>query len=195
MLFETLMTGWILRRGINYLSQMIIIIICDVANSSKKCLIMPIRFLCDTHRKMLSEHPGKATNAWLDSFDRGASLYDTKRWRKSLSFFGTAYEIACIIMTSRAVEPNSAYELITTSAVSLANSFVMLGYEGESRKVYALAINHLEQEGQNSVAGRLSINHYLGHLYRNIRRLDCRAEKTGVIIRDTVHLMSEQTMH
>jgi hypothetical protein len=154
---------------------------------------MAIRFLCDTHRQMFHEHPAKAIVAWQDSFDRGKSLYDKKQWQASLSFLGSAYETACIIMTTSAIESANAYELLTSPAVLLANSFVMLGYEGESRKVYTLAINRLEQEGHRS-AERLCVNQYLGLLYRNMLRLECSAEKTGVVASDTIDLMSA-TMH
>ena len=153
-------------------------------------MTMAIRFLCDAHRVMFNEQPCEAITAWQDSFDRGNSLYDQNQWQQTLTYLGSAYETACIIMTTRAIERSSAYELLTTSAVLLANSLVMLGYEGESRKVYFQAINHLEQEIGPSGAERLSINQYLGHLYRNLRRLDCGAGKTGVTTCDTISLLN-----
>ena len=78
--------------------------------------------------------------------------------------------------------------------VFLANNFLMLGYQSESRKIYHLAINCLEQEISQSSTEQLGINSYLGHLYRNLWRLDCYPEKTGVAASTTIHLISA-TMH
>ena len=111
---------------------------------------MTVKFLCDAHREMLNDDPGKAINAWQDSFDRGRALYDEKQWRQALPFLGSAYEAACIIMASRTIERDNAYELLTTSVVLVANAFAMLGYEAESRKIYSLTIYRLEQEQCNA---------------------------------------------
>ncbi len=155
---------------------------------------MTVKFLCDKHRAMLNDHPGKAINAWQDSFDQGRGLYDNKQWRQALPFLGSAYETAAIIMQSKALEQSSAYELLTTSAVLLANTFVMLGYEAEGRRVYRLAIYRLEQETANSMQQRLCINQFIGHLCRNIRRIECNTEKTGVPTSTALQLMSA-TLH
>ena len=155
---------------------------------------MAVTFLCDKHRAMLKNHPAKAINIWQDSFDRGSTLYEEKRWQQALSFLGSAYETACIIMMSKVLERSSAYELLTTSAVLLANTCVMLGYEGESKKIYSLAIHRLEQEATHSMQERLCINQYIGHLYRNIRRLECSTEKTGITTGNSMQLINA-TMH
>ncbi len=155
---------------------------------------MAIKFLCDKHRAMLSHNPAKAINAWQDSFDQGRTLYDKSQWPQALPFLGSAYETAYIIMQGKAVDKNSAYDLLTSSAVLLANTFIMLGYEGESRKVYGLTIDRLETEALSTVEERMRINQYVGHLYRNLRRLDCSIEKVGVTSSNTIQLMSA-TMH
>ena len=155
---------------------------------------MAIKFLCDEHRAMLTDHPVQAINIWQDSFDRGSVLYEEKRWQQALSFLGSAYETACIIMISKALDQNSACELLTTSAVLLANTCVMLGNEADSRKIYNLAIDQLEQQTAHSMQERLCINQYIAHLYRNIRRLECTAEKTGITAGSTMQLINA-TMH
>jgi len=155
---------------------------------------MTVRFLCDSHRMLLSNQPAQAIKAWQESFDRGSLLYEKKEWQKALCFLGSAYETAEIIMINREVSADNAYELLASSAVLLANNFLMLGYQSESRKIYHLAINCLEQEISQSSTEQLGINSYLGHLYRNLWRLDCYPEKTGVAASTTIHLMSA-TMH
>jgi len=153
-----------------------------------------IKFLCDKHRAMLNDHPVQAINVWQDSFDQGSALYDQREWQQAIAFLGSAYETACIIMTSEVLDRSSACELVSTSAVLLANTCVMLGHEADSRKIYSLAIDQLEQQTAHSMQERISINQYIAHLYRNIRRLECSTEKTGITTGNTLQLISA-TMH
>lgn len=133
---------------------------------------MKLQFLCDGHRLELSNKPAKAIHCWQNGFDTGQLLFDQDMWQEAIPHFGCAFEAAEIMITTSALPPQRAYELFSSSAISLALTFEKLGNKRLSADIYWLAINRLERELSYPLEDTTSINHYLHSLYQHLKGVE-----------------------
>lgn len=108
---------------------------------------MKLRFLCAPHRQEMYRNHALAIYCWQDGFDNGLSLFELMRWREALPFLGQAFEAAEIILTTSAMEGDSACEIFTASSLALASTLANLGQMDE-----CINICHLSQERLGQVS-------------------------------------------
>jgi len=133
---------------------------------------MKLRFLCGPHRVELTRKPEKAINCWQDGFDTGQFLCDQKMWQEALPHLGCAFETSEIMLTTKVVEPECAYELFTYSASLLIDAFERLGYVDQCQEIYWMAVKRLTRESSCHPEAQTCIAQYLEHLYRHIQHSD-----------------------
>lgn len=133
---------------------------------------MKLRFLCGMHRVELAQKPEKAVRCWQKGFDTGQFLCDQKMWQEALPHLGCAFETSEILLTTKAVKSNCAYEYFTASALLLISVFAKLGNEGQCQTVYWMAVKRLTRELSCHPEARASIGEHLEHLYGRVKCLD-----------------------
>ncbi len=131
-----------------------------------------LNFLCPKHRSELINHPAKAIAFWQKGFDTGQFYCDKEQWHDAIPHLGCAYESAEIMLTSQAIDTRSAYEILTESAILLANSFNYVRFKESALTVFSLTINRLERELHFNPHSAIDIQPHLQALC-SIRHLSC----------------------
>ena len=133
---------------------------------------MKMRFLCDMHRFELDGRPERAINCWQNSYDTGLLLYEQQMWSEALPHFGCAFESSEILISNRVLEPQLGYDLFTSSALLLVDTFKALNYINQSREVCSLAMNRLEHELRKAPNAIHLIKQHLNKLYPAMQSLE-----------------------
>lgn len=127
---------------------------------------MKLRFLCATHRLELTQNTAWLINAWQNSFDNGQLLLDQSLLEEALPHLGCAFETAEMMMTTKAVEAQTASELFTDSAKLLAQTLQKQHYLKEGHDIFRFAIDRLNREFVDSPGKREDIRKHLGELHK-----------------------------
>ena len=141
---------------------------------------MKIRFLCAAHRSALAGQPEKAINCWQNGFDRGHFLIEQKNLKGALTHLGCAFETAEILMTTKAVEANLAYELYTSSALLLIDVFAKLGHADQSQQTYWAVVKRLMQELSGDAESQLCVAEHLENLYKQVQQTNTMERKSDL---------------
>jgi hypothetical protein len=128
------------------------------------------RFLCSSHRTYLHQNPSRAVAFWQTGFDTAQVFCDDGQWSEALPHIGCAYEAAEIILTTKPIVTAGTFELMTSSTVLLAFTFLKLGNEEDARDVYLASIKRLENELLTGAA-YAEVQPTLSFLYRCIQNL------------------------
>jgi hypothetical protein len=126
---------------------------------------MKLRFLCSTHRAHLLNDPSRAVMFWQSGFDTAQMFCDSQAWTEALPYIGFAYETADIILSTKVADPRVAFEMFTSSTVSLAFTLLKLGHTEDAGDVYWSAIQRLEGELAVGNADYHDLMQNLGFLY------------------------------
>ena len=137
---------------------------------------MNYRFLCSSHpfsvvhNSYLLQNSSRAVAFWQTGFDTAQVFCDDGQWSEALPHIGCAYETAEIILTTKPIVTAGTFELMTSSTVLLAFTFLKLGNEEDARDVYLASIKRLESE-LSSGADYTELQPTLSFLYRCIENL------------------------
>ena len=133
---------------------------------------MKLRFLCGTHRMELSRNPEQAIHCWQNGFDTGQLFCEQQMWQEALPHLGCAFETSEILMTTKAVKPECAYELFTSSASLLIDAFERLDHADQCQEIYWMAIKRLTRELSCHPEEQARIGEHLEYLYRDVQHSD-----------------------
>ena len=131
---------------------------------------MNYKFLCSSHRTYLLQNPSRAVGFWQTGFDTAQVFCDDGQWSEALPHIGCAYEAAEIILMTKPIVTAGTFELMTSSTVLLAFTFLKLGNEEDARDVYLASIKRLENELLTGAA-YAEVQPTLSFLYRCIENL------------------------
>jgi len=106
---------------------------------------MKHQFLCPNHREELINTPVSALRSWANTNETGVILAGVGQHYDALPHLGCAFEVAEIILTGHFVEQEKAISLLTKSALILAASLKVLGYEDQRVSVLQLTLNRLNK--------------------------------------------------
>lgn len=106
---------------------------------------MKHQFLCPNHRQELTNKPTRALRSWANTNETGVCLAGVGQHYDALPHLGCAFEVAEIILTGHFVEQDKAVSILTKSALSLAHSLNVLGYEEQRVSVLQLTLNRLNK--------------------------------------------------
>ncbi|GHB65721.1 hypothetical protein GCM10008107_13440 [Psychrosphaera saromensis] len=112
---------------------------------------MKHQFLCPNHREELISKPTRALTSWANTNEAGVSLAGVGQHYDALPHLGCAFEVAEIILTGNFVEQEKAIPLLTKSALILASSLQVLGYEEQRLSVLQLTLNRLNKVANVSI--------------------------------------------
>ena len=107
---------------------------------------MKFRFLCNNRRQQLLQETAFAIHSWQDSFDTGMNLLQDRVFDEAIPHLGCAFETSEILLTSKVIEPKTAYELMAQSAAILAKAFASLAYHQQANQVISMTIDRFEHE-------------------------------------------------
>ena len=107
--------------------------------------MMKHQFLCPNHREELINTPTSALRSWADTNETGVILAGVGQHYDALPHLGCAFEVAEIILTGNFVEQEKAISILTKSALILATSLKVLGYEEQRLSVLQLTLNRLNK--------------------------------------------------
>ena len=107
---------------------------------------MKFRFLCSNRRQQLLKQTAFAIHSWQDSFDTGMNLLQDRVFEEAIPHLGYAFETSEVLLTSKAIEAESAYELMVQSASMLAKAFASLSYYKQANQVMSMTIDRLGHE-------------------------------------------------
>jgi hypothetical protein len=130
-----------------------------------------LKFLCDPTRLELTQKPEKAINCWQNGFDTGHLLCNKNMWQQALPHLGCAFETSEIMLTTKAVEHELAYEIFTSSASSLIEGFFRLDHVQQCHQIYWKAVKRLTREYSCNPEQQTCISAHLESLYRQIQPL------------------------
>lgn len=128
---------------------------------------MRLQFLCGTHRMELTRNPAMAISCWQNGFDTGQLLCDQNMWQEAVPHLGCAFETSEIVLTTKAVAPECAYEIFTSAAALLIDALAELGYPDRCRDIYWMAVKRLTRELSCHPEARTCVARHLEHLYRH----------------------------
>ena len=111
---------------------------------------MKHRCLCPMHSQELKHNPKRALHCWSNSYETASNLVSLGQHNEALPHLAGAFEIAEIVMSQDEVEQEHSMALFTKSALSLAFSLNMLGYQYQKDAVLELAMSHLSKSSQPS---------------------------------------------
>ena len=131
---------------------------------------MNYKFLCSSHRTYLLQNPSRAVGFWQTGFDTAQVFCDDGQWSEALPHIGCAYEAAEIILMTKPIVTAGTFELMTSSTVLLAFTFLKLGNEEDARNVYLASVKRLENELLTGAA-YAEVQPTLSFLYRCIENL------------------------
>lgn len=106
---------------------------------------MKHQFLCPNHREELINTPSSALRSWANTNETGIILAGVGQHYDALPHLGCAFEVAEIILTSNFMEQEKAISLFFKSAMSLATSLKVLGYQEQRLSVLQLTLNRLNK--------------------------------------------------
>jgi coenzyme F420-reducing hydrogenase delta subunit len=112
---------------------------------------MKHQFLCPNHREELTNKPIQALRSWANTNETGIVLAGVGQHYDALPHLGCAFEVAEIILTGHFVEQEKAISLLTKSALILADSLRVLGYEEQRVSVLQLTLNRLDKVSNAAV--------------------------------------------
>lgn len=112
---------------------------------------MKHQFLCPNHRQELINKPTRALCSWANTNETGVTLASLGQHYDALPHLGCAFEVAEIILTGNFVEQEKAITLLTKSALILAASLEILGYQEQRLSVLQLTLNRLNKLPNSSV--------------------------------------------
>jgi hypothetical protein len=125
---------------------------------------MKRKFLCVNHINQLTHFPQQAIHCYTNVSELGWKCYQNGRWGEAKKLFGTAYETAEILLSTRAIELSLAIDSFLNSLVGLTQVLVKLDQIQLCKEVYLSAIDRLNQvEGADDKSK--------AHLHKEIKRL------------------------
>ncbi len=142
-------------------------------------LFMKYRFLCGPYRIRISQDSDAALHAFDTSFEAAQTLYEAEQLRDAIPFAGGAFEIAEVILSTKAAKAQLSCEMFSQASVLFAQVCAASGCEEQAHEIYRMAMNRLERELALSFGKQPWLVQQLEFFYQGSQTSDTRGREQG----------------
>ena len=114
-------------------------------NVNKFGLIMKNVFLCVNHRVSLQNNPPQAFNRCQESLEMANLLSDEGKEKEAVPYYGSAFELAEILLTTGYLEIEDSVYLLVKVTSSFSKCLLAFGYEQESETFIGMTTNRIKR--------------------------------------------------